>query len=172
MIKIEQLASRLLETKLTFSIEQSDGTYKDEPFRVVFRDLPASRAREMIAETSREIGDLAARYDEQTADLNKRIEEGRERIIELLGDGDQKEIKKIEKEIAAWQAELDAVPPVPLFQHLYLAKMVTRLPDLVDDSGAVPEPTAETFARLGTNVCIAIDDAIAQRLRSPIEQKK
>jgi hypothetical protein len=145
MIKLGQLSHRNLETKVQFEIEQEDGSYKKEDFRIVTRDMPQAEFQKLLDDVKAETDARFTAYDEAKTNFEEAKKRGE--VIEFT------------------------IQPPPTEQHLFHSRIVVKLPDLIDDDGTVPEPTVETFARLGQNANLVINEAIWRR-RTEIDPKK
>jgi hypothetical protein len=169
MIKLNQLSHRNLETKVQFDIEQEDGTFKKEDFRIVTRDMPQ-------AEFERLLDDVKIETDADFAPYNKR-RNAYEKAKAAYEAKKQKFDEENDPE-SNEQREFTELPPPPFTevppaseQHRFHSRIVVKLPDLIDDDGSTPEPTVSTFERLGQNANLVINRAIWQR-RTEIDPKK
>lgn len=150
MIKFGKLSHRNLETTVHFEIEQEDGTFKKEPFRIVTKDMPQAEFQKLL-------DDVKTATDAAFATWEQRK---KEHYAPTEGDTETTVVLPFTE------------PPPPTEQHLFHSRIVVKLPDLVnDEDGTIAEPTVETFARLGQNVNLVINEAIWRR-RTEIDPKK
>lgn len=149
MIKLNQLSHRNLETKIQFDIEQEDSTSKKEDFRIVTRDMPQAEFQKLLDDVKAETDAAFAAWEQRRKDYHAPKE----------GDTEDTVVLPFTE------------PPPPTEQHLFHSRIVVKLPDLVNDDGSIAEPSVETFARLGQNVNLVINEAIWRR-RTEIDQKK
>ena len=167
MIKLGQLSHRNLETKVQFEIEQEDGSFKKEDFRIVTRDMPQAEFQKLLDDLKAETDADFAAYDaRKTAheEAKAKYEEEKKAFDEESGDDSEREFP------GTPPSPFTELPP-PSEQHRFHSRIVVKLPDLLNDDGSVAEPTIETFQRLGQNVNLIINQAIWRR-RTEIDPKK